>query len=336
MLANGRTVGGGAFSRGHIYQMLSNPIYAGRIRHKQLVHDGLHPAIVSPEIWDIVQTMLADQAGRDRGQDNAAQASPLAGKLFDETGDRLTPSHTNKKGIRHRYYVSHRLVKESGAPDPSGWRLPARPLEQAITGIIADAFGGADFLTRMISDLSAAETIRLRDGVADLVKVIAAGDDAAIHGAAVLISQVTVAPDRIAVDIDAAALASALGFARDRVPDEHLALRRDLRLRRRGVETRLVLGEPRPEIDRTLIRNIARARRWLEAAQRGQSFDEIATQEDVSKNRLQQTIHLAFLAPDIVTDIVAGKQPLGLTSEWLKGRDLPVAWDAQRRLIAAL
>ena len=47
-------------------------------------------------------------------------------------------------------------------------------------------------------------------------------------------------------------------------------------------------------------------------------------------------IHLAFLAPDIVTDIVTGKQPLGLTSEWLKARDLPVCWDAQRRLIAAL
>ena len=55
MLGNGKTVGGGAFSRGHIHQMLSNPIYVGRIRHKHLVHDGLHPAIVSPEIWDEVQ-----------------------------------------------------------------------------------------------------------------------------------------------------------------------------------------------------------------------------------------------------------------------------------------
>ena len=94
--------------------MLSNPIYVGRIRHKTLVHDGLHPAIVSPEVWDKVQAMLADQAGRDRGQGNAAQASPFAGKLFDETGDRLTPSHANKKGVRHRYYVSHRLVRQSG------------------------------------------------------------------------------------------------------------------------------------------------------------------------------------------------------------------------------
>jgi hypothetical protein len=29
-------------------------------------------------------------------------------------------------------------------------------------------------------------------------------------------------------------------------------------------------------------------------------------------------IHLAFLAPDIVTDILNGVQPLGLNSEWLR------------------
>ena len=149
LLSNGKTVGGSGFSRGHIHQMLSNPIYVGRIRHKTLVHDGLHPAIVSPEVWDEVQAMLAEQAGRDRGQGNAAQASPFAGKLFDETGDRLTPSHANKKGVRHRYYVSHRLVRQSGTPDPTGWRLPAPLLEQAIAATLGEALEAADFISRL-------------------------------------------------------------------------------------------------------------------------------------------------------------------------------------------
>jgi hypothetical protein len=336
VLANDKTVGGGAFSRGHIHQMLSNPIYVGRIRHKHLVHDGLHPAIVSSRLWDEVQAMLANQARRDRGQVNAAQPSPFAGKLFDETGDRLTPSHSNKKGIRYRYYVSYRLVRQSGVLDPSGWRLPARPLEQAIAAILGEAFGETDFLTRIVADLSVAEMMRLRDCVAALAKVVTAGDDVGFHRTSGFVSKVTVAPDSIAISIDGAALSSAIGFTPDRIAEENLVLRRSLRLRRRGVETRLVLGEPRPEIDGTLIRNIARAHCWLESVQRGQSFDEIAAQESVSKNRLQQMIHLAFLAPDIVADVVAGKPPLGLTSEWLKGRDLPVSWDAQRRLIAAL
>ena len=61
MLASGRTVGGGSFSRGHIHQMLSNPLYAGRIRHKRVVHDGQHPAIIAPDLWEAVQAGLAEQ-----------------------------------------------------------------------------------------------------------------------------------------------------------------------------------------------------------------------------------------------------------------------------------
>jgi hypothetical protein len=38
-------------SRGHLYWILSNPIYIGRLRHKGQIHDGLHPAIVDPETF---------------------------------------------------------------------------------------------------------------------------------------------------------------------------------------------------------------------------------------------------------------------------------------------
>jgi ATP-dependent DNA ligase len=31
----GRSTGGGLFSRGHVYKILSNPIYVGRIAHKR-------------------------------------------------------------------------------------------------------------------------------------------------------------------------------------------------------------------------------------------------------------------------------------------------------------
>ena len=109
-----------------------------------------------------------------------------------------------------------------------------------------------------------------------------------------------------------------------------------MRMRRRGVETRLVLEDARPEIDRTLVRNIALAQGWLDLVHAGQSFEEIAAAQGRSKNRIQQMIHLAFLAPDVVESILSGAQPLGLTSEWLKTRRLPPCWDEQRRLFATL
>lgn len=62
---DGTISGGGAFARGHIHQILTNPLYAGRIRHRKLVYEGQHPALIDPERWGQIQQMLQDGATRD-------------------------------------------------------------------------------------------------------------------------------------------------------------------------------------------------------------------------------------------------------------------------------
>ena len=137
--ADGTRTGGLPFRRGHLHYLLTNPLYAGRIRHQRRVYEGQHPSIIAPELWDAVQTQLQAGAAKPRRRTTKGRAapSPLAGKLFDETGDRLTPSHTKKKnGQRLRYYVSRRLIQHSGQKDLSGWRLPAPMLEQTVVHLI--------------------------------------------------------------------------------------------------------------------------------------------------------------------------------------------------------
>jgi hypothetical protein len=60
IVGTGKTTGG-LISRGHIYWILSNPIYIGRLRHKGQIHGGLHSAIIDLETWDRVQRRLAEQ-----------------------------------------------------------------------------------------------------------------------------------------------------------------------------------------------------------------------------------------------------------------------------------
>ena len=125
LTADGTRTGRLPFRRGHLHCLLTNPLYAGRIRHQRRVYEGQHPSIIAPELWDAVQTQL--QAGsakpRRRTTKGRAARSPLAGKLFDETGDRLTPSHTKKKnGQRLRYLPDQLHVHERAAPtDPTLW-----------------------------------------------------------------------------------------------------------------------------------------------------------------------------------------------------------------------
>ena len=81
----GRSTGGGLFSRGHVYKLLSNPIYAGRIAHKGQVHEGQHPPIVPQELWDQVQQRLRDNMGAERTKRTRQSSEALlAGKLYDD------------------------------------------------------------------------------------------------------------------------------------------------------------------------------------------------------------------------------------------------------------
>jgi site-specific DNA recombinase len=67
----GRSTGGGLFSRGHVYKLLSNPIYVGGIAHKGQIYEGHHPPIVTQDLWDEVQQSLSDHLGAARTRENA-------------------------------------------------------------------------------------------------------------------------------------------------------------------------------------------------------------------------------------------------------------------------
>ena len=109
-LADGRRSGETEFSRGHLYRILSNPIYIGRIPHRQTSYEGEHEAIIDIEAWDKVQAQLTDNAGRKRGRASSKHPSLLAGIVFTAEGLPFTPSHAVNHGRRYRYYVERPLL----------------------------------------------------------------------------------------------------------------------------------------------------------------------------------------------------------------------------------
>ena len=100
----------------------------------------------------------------------------------------------------------------------------------------------------------------------------------------------------------------------ERIREDALRIHAPFRLRRRGVETKLVLGNPTKSVDRTLLRNIANALSWLDRIKAGKTYEQIATEDAIPTDRVRKAIRYAFLAPDIVRAIVEGRQPVGLTS----------------------
>jgi site-specific DNA recombinase len=139
----GRAVGGLSFSRGHLYKILSNPLYIGEIEHKGARYPGQHPPLIDAATWEAVQAQLAANHHENRTRNNAKSKSLLAGLIYDGDGNRLVSSHATKNGKRYRYYVTSvsvgRSVATTGAPRL--W-LPAvmidRPASADQTGKLSD------------------------------------------------------------------------------------------------------------------------------------------------------------------------------------------------------
>ena len=151
-----------------------------------------------------------------------------------------------------------------------------------------------------------------------------------------LIDRADVSPGTLTVRLSQSELARVVKCDADRIDAEDLTLTSPFRMRRRGVELKLHLGEAPPEIDRRLVRNVVKAQTWISMIIDGKTFAEIAQAEGTSKRRVQDVVDLAMLAPDILDIIANGEQPNGLTSDYLIKSGVPAVWSDQRALIPKL
>ncbi len=284
-----------------------------------------------PVRLDETQARLQDGAARARQKKGTVQSSLLCGKIFDETGDRPTPSHSKtRKGVRLRYYISHRLVARSGEANLDGWHLPAEELETRAVGLVKSMLSETGFAARINPGVRAGETKQLYTrllGVLDTLKA-----DELLQ----MIKRVDVTPGGLKVSLDDNYIAKMLEIASEDIVPEVLTKSVTFQLRKRGVETRLVIANTLTGIGERLIANIANAHHWFGQIKSGMTFAEISRIDGTSKRRIQQMIDLAFLAPDIIRDVLEVKQSLGFTSDWCLRHKLPPDWKEQRELIATL
>jgi hypothetical protein len=275
--------------------------------------------------------LLQQGAARTRSKRASHQSSHLCGKLFDETGDRLTPSHSRTRaGKRLSYYVSHRLIAKSGEEHQAGWRLPAPKLEAQLARLISNTHSDPAAASRLVPDASANMMERICAKLDSWLKEVRQPEILK------LADRIMLKPGSLQIRLDGEKISATLAIKTDAISEDALTIKSAFQMRKRGVETKLVLADVKTGQDETLIRNIAKAYHWFRQLTSGNTFDEIAVSEGTSKRRVQQMMDLAFLAPDIVREVLDGKQPTGFTSDWCKRHNLPMDWNAQRQLIASL
>ncbi|SHK24421.1 Recombinase [Shimia gijangensis] len=331
--STGREQGNRPFGRGQIYHILRNPTYLGRIRHKEKSFPGLHEAIIDQALWDRVQSKLESAAVRRRGVKTIYQkgaqtgVASLLGKFRDETGDILTPSHSQKGKKRHRYYISNRLI--TGKPDRAAWRLPARAFEDAVAGAIARHLKAA---AQRHEILCAMDVVASSQATETALTLTARMERSGVGIAAGLIERGTIGKGSLAVTLIASSLSEALGLPASELHPSLLHIEAPLHCRRRGAEMKIIAGDIQSLPDKALIRALNNAHIWVRQMKTGVSVKQIAATSSISESYVTRVITLAFLSPRIQRAILAGTQPDGLTMETLVRRCIPRHWPDQEKL----
>jgi DNA invertase Pin-like site-specific DNA recombinase len=334
-------------TRGHLRHMLGNPIYIGKLRHRDKIYDGEHQAIVAPEVFEKVQALLAAKAPEGRSRTNVLNIHPLLGLVFDETGDRLAPTHAHNHGKRYRYYTSSRL-RDAGRGDKSGWRIPADELERIVLQQAEEMLQNKATLSEWLEPhIPAAEIER---GLAAASEMVCTSKDHANpkgqkHLLQTLFERITLSPTGIRFAVRRHALVhhllSAIGsqaIADEAAVDDDsnaniVVIDRPMAIKRRGAETRMVInGAGRREPDTTLVDLIARAHHYLNGLtdNSASSIADLAVKLSVHRADISRILPLAFLSPAITEAILTGRQPADLTAKTLSRLvDIPPAWADQ-------
>jgi len=320
----GRAIGGGPFSRGALYYLLRNRVYRGEAVHKGAPHPGEHAAIIDEHLWDAVQVKLS-AGGNKQGRVLGESGALLMGLVFDDNGNRMSPSHTTRKAGRYRYYVSQAVLQGRKREAPSIARIGADDLERAVVDAVRDA---------MSDKHGVADEAAFRD-VASNGHVTS--NDVGGHHDQAARDLVRRHVERIVIhEREIEILLRTRDIARsDPALIEAQVLRVPLERRARDRKEIIVPGgdrAPPRSLDHSLVLTVSRGRAWVNALRRGEYADtaEIASKCDLGESYVRRMLRLAFLAPDIVEAIAEGRQPHGLTLQRLLA-PLPLTWRDQRR-----
>jgi site-specific DNA recombinase len=319
-LSNGRCVGGGRFGVGALAYLLKNRFYIGEVVYRGEVYRAEHEPILESTLFEAVQSKLAVHAVARRCRLRGSPAL-LAGRLFDVCGNRLSPTHTNKAGARYRYYVFQPALQ--GKPQPAGsvGRVPAPEIE----GLV---------ITALRKHLDPGGGEQLPDNDLELLERY--------------LDRVTLMPNhlelRLRQSVEPAPADNPANKKNPAIKDPSAPFMANVTtitvpwMSPLPARVKNILHVPahnipiKPSRRDALLMAIAKARSWVDELANGRhsSFAELAKREAKAERHIRLLVPLAFVSPRIVSKILDGTAPAGLTITTL-ARALPWSWAEQER-----
>lgn len=304
LLSTGRLQGGCRFGKGMLRYLLRNRIYIGEIAYRGAVYQGEQKPIIDRATFDAAQKLLTDNAVERKAKHQNSNAL-LTGLLFDDRGNRMTPTYSRKRGARYRYYISHALLQSRKHEAGSVTRVPAHEVEEAVL----------DALRRngLLAEEEAAPVRQSLEALVNRIEVNETGLSLTLI-------------DRQDSDT------SPKGFDDKVVPLSIPWTKRPTVAKKGVLDAPSIPNEQMSRETRdAFLTAIARARKWLADIESGAatSLAEIAKREGKVERYIRLLLPLAFTPPPLVRSIADGA--LGSSSGVAEfARAIPVNWNDQK------
>lgn len=312
VLSSERVVGDIPLTNGPIDTILRNRVYLGEINHHGKSYPGEHAAILEEGLFDAVQARLTENL-QGRRRERCASEALLTGKIYDDKGNRMSPTYALKKGVRYRYYVSTACVQ--GQQDKAGTvkRVPTAEIEEAVADALVKCLGNTEYRDEPAGKRAliekALERVVVRPGRLDVVVTEESSRES----------------EREATDMDTELPSHrTLSVLYVRPPTSR---KRDLLL---PADSQGGLAKPmKVENTARLLRAIDKSFSWLDDLldQKVPDMLAIARREGCSERSVRHTLSLAFLAPEIITATIEARLPRGFGTTRLT--ELPTDWSEQ-------
>ena len=312
----GKVAGGIYFKTGTLTHLLQNPVYVGKVKHKENIYDGAHQPIITQERFDIVQSTFKTNRRANALGKKSNNPSLLTGMITDPDGKPMTPTHATKGSKRFRYYVTRTLPGDQ----TTKWRMPAGEIERLVVDAVVKQLSTVD----SSGDETAAQLsdqLNKRHEIASALPGMTIGE----QRKALLSRQTRVKVNEADLTIS----------SQPSDQDEPSSISIKAKLVSKGSDLKLAIapdqGPPKRDPDPVLLRLIAHAFAAQDLLLSGKASPMIA---EYSPRHLQQLTRLSYLAPDIISAIVDGTQPVDLTGrKILRIGSVPLCWRAQRELL---
>jgi site-specific DNA recombinase len=280
------------FTYGPLAYFLKNRLYIGETGYKDKWFPGDHAAIVDRRTFDQVQQVLASKSAGRKATRSPGEAL-LLGKLYDDRGNRMSPSFSTKNGVRYRFYVSSALLRGRKTEAGSLGRVAAADIESAVLAALAQCQGSSATKTEPASITT--------------------------------VERVVIAADQLLLTIAGAAEADGTPLE-IRLPWS-IKVGNSLPTVEGDATSEAMHNEP---LVQAIVRAHAWVQSLQVGIY--PSIETLAEAGNLHPKVARQALRLAFLSPDVTSAILEGRQRSTLSLAQIP-KILPMSWVEQRRLL---